>query len=212
MAYKFHHAAVTQNQQDAVLNNSASYSSSVIVYDTKYSYPSEGIEYIIHDENMDSGIAGPTNFGENKEGFVLRGNTNSMVFDYIGGNPPAVTTPFWQICLQGHIYGCSTSNPDMTFKFIYSGSIRVSVNNSSGDLATTNDLDTVIYDDWEPDNNTGIKTAIVETTITNGIFSVFGAFPLLVRYWNSSDNPHLVAMIKRDGIDDDFSNKLVTIS
>lgn len=197
MAYKHHQAICTHAQELANEQSLRNIGAHVNVYSTNFTYPSTGIEVLYF--NFGDSYSVPTIVDASA---ILVGTVSNLIFDWEGGGPAGIQSPYWGASYRGYIWGFSTTT-DITFRFVYNGSIKLKF---SSDPTTAYSALPVVYNDWDYTGGGEVsKSFDYVTTITNNsAFATSGAVKFSIDFWNSAGNPHIVAFIKRNGIDDDF--------
>ena len=201
MGLNHYQACVPYSDVTANISSGVSYDSSVVVYDTMFSYPSTGLEYYVDNIEDNGDITGMSSF--NNTGSTS-GIISCLAEDWLGGGPASATSSRWQTTYQGLIYGGVKSDNSVSIKVIYSGSVKLSVDSDNVVYTGTGDLDDVLLDDWVLDNSSSVVKVYEDTVITTASASTYGVLPFRIRYWNSTDIPHLIVKIKRHGIDSDY--------
>jgi len=206
MSIKHHQATVSTTLKEAGDKVVQKHDSTVSVYRTNYSFPSNGADYYVFNSSL-GGASGPSLASPDDPNIVSYGNIGNLFIDWEGGGPEASTSSIWQTIIQGMAWGLNgpAAPVDVTFKLVYSGGVILSTGAwGSYEDTPSGNLSTVLIDDWDQDGTSVVQTRVVSQEVTGAGFINTGAFAFRLRYWNRSDAPHLVCFIKRDGIDDDF--------
>lgn len=134
----------------------------------------------------------------------LTGTIPNLICDWEGGGPSGITSQLWTAKFSGNLWGLSTSDvgSEVIFRLSYSGNVKLFYGNN--DFVANPYL---WYDDWDykADGDTVTTVDVTAYIVNDGItFTTRGANYFQIDYWNGSKKPHLVAKVKRVGIDDDF--------
>ena len=110
MNLKHHQACISKHNENLnreVYNKATSH---IYVYDTNFTYPSDGMLYYVFDDKRTSGTyeapsyAIPTSKSKRSSGSV-----GNCIFDWNGGGPEGVTSDRWQVLMQGLVWGVQPS-------------------------------------------------------------------------------------------------------
>ena len=173
MSLIHHQATVTKAQELAVDGLSHKHNSVCYLYETNFTFPSDGAEYYAFDSKRIAGdfttliMQDPTSTQKRVDGYC-----DNFIFDWEGGGPEGIKSSTWQTLHMGCIWGMDSAiSYDVTFRLTYSGSVYLSIDNDLANYNTNLDgnLSTVLVEDWTLSGNTIVDTT-VSTTLSGSAF------------------------------------------